>query len=275
MIHHLLAPRNDQLLLIIQSETNLSSEVCQWLLDLGSIYHNHSRALTNLEVKTGDYIRVHSNPRRFHVNLNWKSKIIFENDDFVVINKPFGVPTHPTVDNKIENAAHQMSMTLEQPIFVTHRLDVATSGLLCLAKTKNFQSRFNRHLQEKLIEKKYRARVEGHLKIKGIIQHYMEDNVYLPKKVSETQSPGSLECLLEIEQYSHEHQSDGSPYSVVDIRLITGRTHQIRSQLASIGHPILGDKIYGGKEPWDKIEAIELISRHLKFNFDQEYKFNL
>jgi 23S rRNA pseudouridine1911/1915/1917 synthase len=275
MIHHLLSPREDLLLPILQTELCIPLDYSAWLLDLGSIYHNHKRAKSNISLKIGDYIRVHSQPRRFPIDRNWKDTIVHETDDFVIINKPFGVPTHPSVDNIIENAVHQLSLALNQPIYVTHRLDVATSGLLCLAKTKEFQKKFNVCLQEKTIEKKYRARVEGHLKQTGIIRHFMEVSTFLPKKLSVEPAEGCQECLLEIENVKHLLHDDGAPYSVVEIRLITGRTHQIRSQMAALGHPIIGDKIYGGQDPWEKIESIELISRYLKFKVGETFEFQL
>ena len=280
MIQHLLSPREDALLPILQSEFNLDIEFCQFLLGLGAIYHNHTRAKENLNVKIGDYIRAHTNPRRFPVDRDWKKLIHFDHSEFVIINKPFGVPTHPSVDNIIENSTHQMSLALGQPIYVTHRLDVATSGLLCLAKTKGFQRKFNFCLRDKLIEKKYRAEAEGHLNQTGLIRHFMEQTTFLPKKLSIEPIEGWQECLLEIEKVNHKFLTNGSPYSEIDIRLITGRTHQIRSQLAALGHPILRDKIYGGKMceslgPWEKVENIELIARYLKFDVGEVFEFNL
>jgi 23S rRNA pseudouridine1911/1915/1917 synthase len=272
MVQHLLASQDGELLPILQSELNLDPAHCQWLSDFGAIYHNHKRLRTSqVPILKGDYLRVHSSPRRFPVQeTNWKNTVVFENKDFVVINKPFAIPTHASVDNLYENAAFQISQALHCEIFVTHRLDVATSGVLLLAKTKEFQKSFNIGLQEGKVQKTYWARVSGHLTTTGIIEHYMENNDYLPKVVKTSSEPGWQQCLLEIVKVTPEEKT-----SLAVIRLITGRTHQIRAQMAALGHPILGDKIYGGVHPWETIERIDLSARSLRFHIGQDYEFTL
>jgi 23S rRNA pseudouridine1911/1915/1917 synthase len=272
MIQHLLASQDGDLLPILHSELNLDLDHCHWLAKFGAVYHNHKRVRgADTLVRAGDYLRVHSNPRRFPVSeVDWKKRLISENADFVVIDKPFGVPTHASVDNLFENAAHQMSQALGCNIFVTHRLDVATSGILLLAKTKEFQKNFNKALQAGEVKKTYWARVSGHLQQTGIIEHYMEPTTYLPKIVQIQPQGGWLQCLLEIESFKLEENS-----SLVVIRLMTGRTHQIRAQMAALGHPVLGDKIYGGPAPWETVEKIELSARSLRFRIGEDFEFTV
>ncbi len=267
MIQHALASQDGVILPILQTDLAIDAIHGQWLCEFGAIYHNHQRVRSaEVAVKKGDYLRVHSLPRRFPVaQIDWKSCVIAETADFVVINKPFGVPTHATVDNLFENAAHQTSLALQTATHVTHRLDVATSGVLFLAKTKEMQKAFNLALKNGRVEKTYLAKVAGSLQQTGIVEHYMESSNYLPKRVSKTPVEAWQQCLLEILQVQFDARDNTSQ---VDIRLITGRTHQIRAQMAELGHPIIGDKIYGGQDPWDKIEQIELRARSLKFQVD-------
>ena len=271
MIQHALASEDGPILLILQSDLSLNEVHAHWLCNFGAIYHNHQRIRSSdMTIKKGDYLRVHSIPRRFPVeHSNWKSCVLAETNDFVVINKPFGIPTHATVDNLFENAAHQISLALNTPIYVTHRLDVATSGILLLAKTKELQRQFNFALQDGLVEKTYVATVSGHLTKTGLIEHFMETSNYLPKQISSTAVEGWRPCLLEILQTQAQDEN-----SQVIIRLITGRTHQIRAQMSALGHPVLGDRLYTGdvslrKLPWGQIEKIELKARSLKFKLNR------
>lgn len=255
---------------IIINTLQITSTEVQVLLKLGAIYVNNQRQTESHFVETQQVIRVHTKPRRYDCDLDWRSKVVYENTDFIVLNKPSGIPSHPSVDNIIENALTQLSQALKLPLFITHRLDTLTEGLIVYAKNTGFVRVFNIQLQNQLIEKKYCALVETDRELPPRLIHYMEPSPRAPKKVSPTAVEGWAFCELEILQ-----QKKNSDHTWVKINLLTGRTHQIRSQLSEIGAPIVGDQMYGALKT-SKNGGIALRACELQFNWSgQLMQFNL
>ncbi len=260
-VRHIISPQSGLLSDVLFSTSALERPEVEFLLDLGSVYLNHRRVTENSSVLTGDYIRVHTKPRRFPVDdKNWHSRIIFANEHFVVANKISALPVHASVDNIRENMHAYLEAALGLPLFVTHRLDVPTRGLIVFAKTSAFQIAFNKLLAHRETQKIYRARVEGCGLKTGFLQHYMEPSPRAPKTVSSLAHPQWQECLLNILRVQAVDENS----SEVLIELHTGRTHQIRAQLSHEKHPILGDHAYGAKKIYVD-ERIDLEACELKF----------
>jgi 23S rRNA pseudouridine1911/1915/1917 synthase len=241
-VKHLLAQSSGQLSCVIKNQLQINADEFLKLLTLGAIYFKEHRIQDDVSAIKGDYVRVHQKPRRFPVHLFKNAEnLVFENNDFVVINKPSGIPTHATVDNLQENAHFLTENFLKTKLHVTHRLDVATSGLLVFAKTKEFQIFFNDLLFNRKVQKIYRALVaktyDGPLEL----THYMRPSPKAPKFVSLISEPGWAKCHLKI----LNTQQLQSGKTLLTINLTTGRTHQIRAQLSAMGYPIIGDKSYG------------------------------
>jgi 23S rRNA pseudouridine1911/1915/1917 synthase len=240
-VHHVLAAQSGELSGVLRKQLDIENSELSQLLHLGAIYINEKRIQIDASVQAGDYLRVHRKPRRFYCPNELEKSILQETENYVVLNKPHGLPTHSTVDNTKENALHLLSEKLGQPLFVTHRLDVATSGILVLAKNKSFQKFFNDQLLSKQVQKYYRALVHGAYNRQGCLQHYMQPSPKAPKTLSDSKQQGWYLCSLDVldcEQFPNRTTE-------LKIKLITGRTHQIRSQLAFEGHPIVGDRLYG------------------------------
>jgi 23S rRNA pseudouridine1911/1915/1917 synthase len=239
----------------------MSAHDIQQLLDLGSIYLNHERLKKNSSVSEGDYVRVHTKPRRFPVNDGqWRKRVLFINEHFLVVNKISELPVHASVDNIKENLQSYLQEEFKRPVYVTHRLDVPTRGLIVYALSPEFQTEFNKLLIQREMTKIYRARVEGEGIKRGILKHFMEPSPRAPKKVQREFQEGWQECLLEI----LDVQTVSEGVSELRIKLLTGRTHQIRAQLGCEGYPILNDHAYGAKKLNDR-EAIELEACELDF----------
>lgn len=238
-----MAPQSGTIDQILSTAMGLSPEDSLFLLNLGAIYLNHERLLAKtIAIEKGAYLRVHSQPRRFkRALLQWPSAKIFENDDFLVVNKPSGLPVHSTVDNVQENLVAMLSAEIEHELFVTHRLDVPTSGLIVFAKTKDFQKKFNLYLMQRKVQKIYRALVHGEYDGPRVLKHYMEPSPRAPKNVVKNQTAGWAACELRIQDV----ESTGDGNCELMIELITGRTHQIRAQLSCEGFPVVGDRAYG------------------------------
>ncbi|MBY0452177.1 MAG: hypothetical protein K2P92_04010, partial [Bdellovibrionaceae bacterium] len=174
----------NQLSEILFEELALKNEDFRALLKLGSVYVNNERQSKDKFISESSFLRVHTKPRRYSCDFDWNSLVVAENDFFLVLNKPSGVPSHPVVDNAVENAVTQISLARRYPLFVTHRLDTLTSGLIVLAKKQSFVKSFNIQLQNRTIRKKYAALVESAEKLPEKLTHYMDPAQGTPKKLA-------------------------------------------------------------------------------------------
>lgn len=230
---------------LMESHPSLSKKSLD-LISLGSVYLNHCRETNpHIEIKPGDLLRVHQEPRRYPIPFGEKN-IVFENDEFLVIDKPSLLPTHATVDNLKENAL-SILQTLRPEVYVLNRLDLETRGLLVFAKTKIFHREFQELLKTRRIEKIYRATAEGEVQLSGLLTHHMVKSFRSPKVLFRDPRADTQICQLEILQCTYSPLDDSSD---ITLRLITGRSHQIRAQMAFEGHPLRGDTAYGSKRPY-------------------------
>ncbi|MFM8316083.1 MAG: pseudouridine synthase family protein [Deltaproteobacteria bacterium] len=260
-IHHLICDKTISLSEFVRSQLHIDHDKISLLISLGSLFVNKERRFQDSLIHPLDYVRVHPYPKRYPVNeMDWNSRILFQNDQFVLVNKPAGIPVHATLDNAIENTVCELSRFLNIPLYVTQRLDVPVSGLLILAKTQKFQSEFNRLLIKRKLDKKYHA-VTLNIPPLGLQTHYMEKSLSAPKKMHHEPSLDRLHCQLEI----LNTQSHPLGY-LNEIKLITGRTHQIRAQLALLNCPILGDTPYNGHSHPKGKPHILLQSTSVSFN---------
>lgn len=270
-VRHFEVQQSNLLSEILFDEYAVNSSGFKFLIELGAIYVNDERQIKDGFVFQNSVLRVHLKPRRYNCDYNWKSLVVFENDFCLVLNKPSGIPSHPAIDNVSENSLTQTSLAKKVPLFVTHRLDTLTSGLIVYAKKQSFATSFNLQLQKRTIRKKYVALIESSLKLAARLTHYMDPAGGSPKKLSDKQHESWSLCELEILE-----QKEISPkLSWVKINLLTGRTHQIRAQLSHLHAPIVGDSLYGAKSAFKK-DAIALRSCEIEFTCnDERLKFNI
>jgi len=276
-VKHFHSPDDGMAIDIIQNALNLDHSVLTELFQLGAIYINNQRCLDpNLNVSYGHLMRVHTKPRRYYVNYDWKSRIVFEHEDFVILNKPSGLPSHSSVDNIIENSLTQLERALNTKLLISHRLDTTTEGIIVYGKKTDFVKAFNIQLQSKNIEKKYVALIHTRgEKLSHHLIHYMEPSPRAPKKVSQIFIEGWDECELLIEEQKDYEVNGLNDIQLIRINLLTGRTHQIRAQLSEIGYPLLGDKMYGSEVAWGNSQ-VALKSCSIDFTYQtQRHHFEL
>lgn len=268
---HFDSKQSGTLLEVICAQTQISPDEIKTLSELGCVYLNDARIgnLNDIVLAPGQYIRLHTKPRRFYIEPK-QIDIVFQNEDFVVANKPSGIPVHATVDNVRDNLIEFLRVQLGLKLFITHRLDIATSGLILLAKTTEFQAHFNALLKFGKVVKEYRAVVSPNPGASRIepgrkLIHYMEPSPRSPKTVGLEPKDGWQRCILNILDV---HPVDNGALEIL-IGLETGRTHQIRAQLAYEKWPIVGDISYGSLiEPAHR-NQIALTSHRLNFgNFN-------
>mgnify|MGYP006103514885 CR=1 FL=1 len=209
-------------------------------------------------------------PKEYHLKLD----IVFEDEFMAVINKPAGIPVSGNQFRTIQNAIiGNVSLSKEEDALrwpkPVHRLDGPTSGLLIIAKTAKALVKLGQQFEQKTIHKKYAAIVMGKPPESGSIASDVEG----------LSSLSEYKTIKTIESLRSGH------LSLLELSPKTGRTHQLRIHLSSIGLPILGDKIYGdegnvleGKGLF--LSALELNLNHpitnegLSIKIDIPHKFN-
>ncbi|MCB0393325.1 MAG: RluA family pseudouridine synthase [Bdellovibrionales bacterium] len=259
---------------------NIPKNTIEDLLAFGSIYKNERRYLANEQNRLGDHFRVHIQPRRYNslTKLN-ETSIVFRDDNLLVVDKPSGLPVHPMLDNIVENVISKLTPEFG-PLHTTHRLDIPTAGVLILARNKRSQAEVNSFFSERRVEKYYECLTAAPLS-KGLLEHQMLKTDRAPKvlRSSDDGEEGNwMDCRLEVQ----ECNLFGDLY-VSKIRLLTGRPHQIRAQLAFVGAPILGDDVYGTENAFDyskteysKRFQLALICKKLEipnFEFHSNFSF--
>lgn len=192
--------------------------------------------------------------------------IIYEDHDLLIINKPAGLVVHPAVGNlasTLVNALlfHYPSLALLPRAGLIHRLDKETSGLLMIAKTLPTYTSLTTQLQERTIERYYIALVHGTLTGGGTINQPIGRHPRERTKMAIVHSGKTAMTHYRIKERFAQ-------YTLLNIKLETGRTHQIRVHLASIHHAVIGDKTYGKviipQGASEKlIDAIKMLSRQM------------
>ena len=187
--------------------------------------------------------------------------IVYQDDDLAVVFKPSGMVVHPAAGNPDGTMVNALMMKLdglsgiggELRPGIVHRIDKDTSGLLLVAKNDRSHLMLSEQIKAHTVERAYRAIVIGHLKqpegdVEGPIGRHPTDR----KKMA----------IVPDGREAHTHwqvleKLRGA--TLIEARLTTGRTHQIRVHMASIGHPVLGDPVYGPKKSPYPVEGGQLL----------------
>lgn len=195
-------------------------------------------------------------------------KILYEDKYIVVVDKPAGLVVHPGAGKeKATVVSALLGHTKLSPIGaptrpgVVHRLDKDTSGIMVLAKTREAHRRLAEAFSGRELEKEYMAIIQGHIvNRKGRIEVAIErDKIHRKRMKATSADKGRMAVsLFEVVEYLESA-------TLVRVKILTGRTHQIRVHMAFTGHPLLGDTTYGGKR-WQKRARHFLHSSRLAFN---------
>ena len=258
---------------------------------LSEMLPDYSRSKITLWIKSGDALINNEILRPKHkvngneiVNLeinqresnNWIPEkipldIIFEDDDIIVINKPSGLVTHPGNGNwsgTLANALLHYDAKLSKldRSGIVHRLDKNTSGLMVVAKNSKSQKHLIEQLQTHFVEREYSAIVYGNMISGGTVNESIgRDPKNRIKQAVLSNGKEAVTHYRVINRYTN--------HSHVKAILETGRTHQIRVHLSHIGHPLIGDPLYGGslrfpkkacKEMKDALQAFQRQALHSK-----------
>lgn len=253
----------------ISDNTDISRSFATKLIDDGAVTLNGKSVSKKEKVKAGDEVlillpepeEIEAKPQNIPID------IVYEDDSLVVVNKPQGMVVHPASgnpDGTLVNGLlyHCKLSNINGAIRpgIVHRIDKDTSGLLVVAKTNTAHEALSLQLKERKAMRKYWCIVNGNLK---------EDKITVDKPIARHPLDRKKMAVIEggREAVTHVRVLERfGAYTLVECQLETGRTHQIRVHMSSLGHSIAGDTVYGIKKDREKGKGQLLHAKTIGFS---------
>ncbi len=250
VLNVLVKPQIDRLdQYVASSIKTISRSRANKLIKEGYILVNGAALTPSYKVRKGDKVTVEI-PAEPTVSLKAESiplKIVYEDPDILIVDKQAGLVVHPTLDHPsgtLVNAVLSHLSGFEKEDMrpgIVHRLDKNTSGLLVIAKNQNSLESLKEQFKNHSVTKKYLALVGGVVeKEKGQISGKIARHSHFKQKFAVSSEGKEAETIYRVVKRFKK-------FTEVELTPLTGRTHQLRVHLAHLGHPIVGDKLYGGK----------------------------
>lgn len=246
------------------------------MIETGKVRVNGKRKKQNYELAAADELTIFMDeeafraasptggkPTRKFVGVNANITVVHEDDELLVVDKPVGELTHPdrteqkqTLINRVHAYLHRKG-ELDSPVFqpaTANRLDRNTSGLVLVGKTAGMLHQLNQWMKTRELGKFYVTVAEGTMSGTGTITDALVRDVGANRtRVVRGRGGAQGKGAEQREAVTRYRVLDAADtHSLVEVELVSGRTHQIRAHFQSIGHPLLGDVKYGGK-PFERI----------------------
>lgn len=255
----------DNVLHVLKEQFLLSDRLITKLKKANKIYLNDLQTYTKKSLTVGDTVSVLIDFEEDNSNIvasNIPLNIIYEDDYLLVLNKPANIAIHPSIlhfDNSLSNGVkfYFDKLGLKKKIRIVNRLDRNTSGIVILAKNEYIQECLIKQMKTKELKKEYLAIAKGILESKSGTLNFpiaRKEGSIIERTVS-SDGDSAITHYDVVKEFNN--------LSLVHIVLETGRTHQIRVHFSHIGHPILGDTLYGS--PSELINRQALHSYKLTF----------
>lgn len=246
------------------------SQLSAWLKE-GLIKLNKNQAKPKDKVLGGEEVKLNIDFSTTKNTENYQPEaipldIIYEDEHIIIINKPAGLVVHPGAGNRdhtLVNALlyHDPNLQHLPRAGIIHRLDKDTTGLLICAKTLTAQTNLVRQMQAREIQRNYLSLVQGHLISGGKIETFYGRHPRNRLKMAVCTQGREAITMYSLRKQYHD-------FTLLDIQLMTGRTHQIRVHMAHINHPVVGDPLYGGRARFPSQATEEL--RELFSHFSRQ-----
>ena len=255
---------------IAQKCENLSRTMIQKLIEDGEILVNGQEKKISYKTKQGDVIEIHI-PEAKEINLKAQDiplDVVYEDDDIIVVNKPKGMVVHPAngnPDGTLVNAVMALCKGSLSGIGgeirpgIVHRLDKDTSGLIIIAKNDVAHINLSKQIKDRRVKKIYIALVKG-----NVSENEATVNMPIGRSTKDRKKMAVRKDGKEAITHFKVLKRYGK-YTLLELKIDTGRTHQIRVHMAEIGHPVVGDMIYSNGKNEFGIEGQMLHAKSLDF----------
>lgn len=255
---------------IAQKNDKLSRSMIQKLIEDGEILVNGQTKKISYKVHTGDEIEINiPEPKETNIKpQNIPVEVIYEDNDIIVVNKPKGMVVHPANGNPDGTLVNAILALCKDNLSgiggeirpgIVHRLDKDTSGLLIIAKNDLAHKNISEQIKNRQVKKIYIALVKGNV---------AEDEATIDMPIGRSTKDRKKMAVRKDGKTAITHfkvLKRYNKYTLLEIKIDTGRTHQIRVHMAEIGHPVVGDMVYSSGKNEFGIEGQMLHAKSLDF----------
>jgi len=240
--------RNRKVYSIVRRELKASAAMVRRLKASGAITVSGAPVFANYRLSPGETVSIDIaavEPPCDNIPEQGMLDILFENEGLIAVNKPVGMLVHPSGSRNTGTLANYVAGYLTYSCHVVNRLDRDTSGVVLFAKNSYMKALASAALSEESAVKEYLALVYGAMPEHGVIDapiRRLEE-----RNMLRIPSPDGQKAVTNYKTLGVAQEEEAS-YSLVRLRLETGRTHQIRVHCLHVGHPVLGDKLYNTED---------------------------